>query len=70
MVFPWQNMMIVLARSESLAGRMQSNSRISSAANQFVGGLDEDAALRTALELRQFAMSDDEYFLHDVVRIA
>ena len=49
----WQNMMIAMARSSSLTGVVQGNPRIASAANHFVGGLDEDSAIRTALSLRQ-----------------
>jgi proline dehydrogenase len=67
MVPAWQNMMIALARSDSLTRRVQSNSRISAAANQFVGGLDEDAALRTALELRQRGIRASLFFLGEYI---
>jgi proline dehydrogenase len=59
--------MIALARSDSLTRLVQNNSRISSAANQFVGGLDEDAALRTALELRQRGIRASLFFLGEYI---
>ncbi len=46
-------MMIALARNSSLTRFLQGTRSLSSPANQFVGGPDEDAALRTALALRQ-----------------
>jgi proline dehydrogenase len=53
MVSAWQSTMIALARSSSLTRFLHGNRRISATASQFVGGPDEDAALRTALTLRQ-----------------
>jgi proline dehydrogenase len=63
----WQNMMIALARSDSLTRHVQRNSRISSAAKHFVGGPDEDAALRTALELRQRGIRASLFFLGEYI---
>ncbi|MGB7758456.1 MAG: proline dehydrogenase family protein [Bryobacteraceae bacterium] len=67
MVSVWQNTMIALARSGSLTRRVQSHSRISSAANQFVGGLDEGAAIGTALDLRQRGIRASLFFLGEYI---
>ncbi len=53
MISAWQNTMIALARSASVTRRVQNSPRIAAAANHFVGGVNENAAIRTALELRQ-----------------
>jgi proline dehydrogenase len=63
----WQNLMIALARSHSLTRIAQGNSRISFAANQFVGGLDEDAALHTTLALRQRGIRASLFFLGEYI---
>jgi proline dehydrogenase len=63
----WQNMMIALARSGSLTGLVQRNPRIASAANHFVGGLDEDGAIRTALSLRRRGIRASLFFLGEYI---
>ena len=63
----WQSFMIALARSASLTRFVQSTPRISSAANHFVGGLDEDAALRTAIALRQKGVRASLFFLGEYI---
>jgi proline dehydrogenase len=60
-------MMIALARSPSLTRLLQSTPGLSSAANRFVGGLDEDAALRTALALRQRGIRASLFFLGEYI---
>lgn len=63
----WQNMMIALARSASITRFVQTNPRISSVANELVGGADEDAALRTALALRQRGIRASLFFLGEYI---
>jgi proline dehydrogenase len=67
MVSLWQSFLIALARSNSLTRLVQSNSRLSLAANQFVGGLDEDAALKTALALHQQGIRASLFFLGEYI---
>ena len=63
MVFAWQSLMIALARSSSVTRLLQGNRRISATASQFVAGPDEDAALRTALMLRERGVRASLFFL-------
>jgi len=67
MVSVWQSFMIALARSGSLTRFVQRNPRISSAASQFVGGTDEDSALRTALALKQQGIRASLFFLGEYI---
>ena len=67
MASAWQDMMIALACSSSLTRVLQNNRRISSTANQFVGGPDEDSALRTALVLRQRGIRASLFFLGEYI---
>src|SRR5271157_6545191 len=60
-------MMIALACNSSLTRALQNNRRMSSAANQFVGGPDEDSALRTALMLRQQGIRASLFFLGEYI---
>jgi proline dehydrogenase len=59
--------MIALARSASLTRFMQGNLRVSATANQFVGGPDKDAALRTALALREHGVRASLFFLGEYI---
>jgi proline dehydrogenase len=63
MASAWQSLMIALARSSMLTRILQGNSRIASLSSQFLGGPNEDSALRTALALRQQGIRVSMFFL-------
>lgn len=59
--------MIALARSRSITRFLQSAPGLASAAHHFVGGADEDAALGTALDLRQRGIRASLFFLGEYI---
>jgi proline dehydrogenase len=63
MASAWQSLMIALARSSTLTRILQGSPRIASISSQFLGGPNEDLALRTALALRQQGIRVSMFFL-------
>jgi proline dehydrogenase len=59
--------MIALARSGSITRFLQSTPRLASVARDLVGGADEDAALRTALDLRHRGIRASLFFLGEYI---
>ncbi len=63
----WQNTMIALARCGWLTRAAQRAPWLSAAARQFVGGPDEDSALRAAIGLRQQGIRASLFFLGEYI---
>jgi proline dehydrogenase len=60
-------MMIALARSGKVIGVMQGTPSLAAAAREFVGGPDEEAALRTAIGLRARGVRASLFFLGEYI---
>jgi len=63
----WQNMMIALARSSKVIALMQSTPSLAAAAREFVGGPDEEAALRTAVGLHARGIRSSLFYLGEYI---